>query len=85
MKIANFTIPTDDEEVFVEFDKWVKDHPDLFPTKSRNGGRRSAAIVGLMRFVVEHPGAFMRMYAHELGQVEMDLFPEQEETKLKPV
>ena len=70
MKVANFTIPTDDEEVFQEFDKWVSEHPDLFPTKSRNGGRRSAAIVGLMRFVVEHPGAFAKMYAHEIGQLE---------------
>ena len=56
MKVANFTIPTDDEEVFQEFDKWVSEHPDLFPTKSRNGGRRSAAIVGLMRFVGNKSG-----------------------------
>lgn len=79
MKVANFTIPTDDEEVFQEFDKWVQEHPDLFPSKTRNGGRRSAAIVGLMRFVVEHPGEFAKMYAHELGQ--LDLFEDTHQGK----
>lgn len=83
MKVANFTIPSDDEEVFQAFDKWVQEHPDFFPSKTRNGGRRSAAIVGLMRFVVEHPGEFARMYAHELGQ--LDLFEDTHQGKeLKP-
>lgn len=83
MKIANFTIPTDEEEIFEEFDKWVKEHPNVFPSKTRNGGLRSAAIVGLMRFVVEHPGAFLKMYSHELGQI--DLFQDSEQEELKAV
>jgi hypothetical protein len=82
MKVCTFTIPTKDEEIFQKFDEWVKDHPQYFESsrKSRNGGLRSAALVGLMKFIVENPREFAKMYAHELGQ--LDLF-ENESSELQ--
>lgn len=73
MKVCTFTIPTQDEEVFAKFDEWVKANPQYFESsrKSRNGGLRSAALVGLMKFIVENPREFAKMYAHELGQLDM--------------
>lgn len=84
MKVCTFTIPTDDEETFAKFDEWVKQNPQYFESsrKSRNGGLRSAALVGLMKFIVDNPKEFARMYAHELGQ--MDLF-EPLESEFKPL
>ena len=57
MKVCTFTIPTQDEEIFAKFDEWVKANPQYFESsrKSRNGGLRSAALVGLMKFIVENP------------------------------
>lgn len=73
MKVCTFTIPTSDEETFKKFDEWVNAHPQYFESsrKSRNGGLRSAALVGLMKFIVENPGEFARMYAKELGQIDL--------------
>lgn len=73
MKVCTFTIPTKDEEIFAKFDEWVNEHPQYFEgsRKSRNGGLRSAALVGMMRFIVENPGEFAKMYAHELGQIDL--------------
>lgn len=81
MKMCTFTIPTSEEEMFAKFDQWVKEHPNYFESsrKSRNGGLRSAAIVGLMKFVVENPREFAKMYANEL---QTDLFGEQEQNEL---
>lgn len=73
MKVCTFTIPTQDEEIFAKFDEWVKANPQYFESsrKSRNGGLRSAALVGLMKFIVENPREFAKMYANELGQLDM--------------
>lgn len=73
MKVCTFTIPTSDEETFAKFDEWVNAHPQYFESsrKSRNGGLRSAALVGLMKFIVENPKEFAKMYAKELGQIDL--------------
>jgi len=84
MKVCTFTIPTSEEETFEKFDEWVKNNPQYFESsrKSRNGGLRSAALVGLMKFIVENPREFAKMYAHELGQ--LDLFENDKSELLTP-
>lgn len=68
--------PNKDQEIWKKFDEYVLAHPDLFPSDGKRLGLRSKAVLGVLKFVVEHPSEFAKMYAHELGldsQTELDL------------
>lgn len=68
--------PNKDQDVWAKFDEFVYAHPELFPLIGQKLGLRSRAIVGVLKFIVDHPSEFAKMYAHELGidnQMELDL------------
>ena len=71
--------PNKDQEVWSKFDEYVLAHPKLFPSDGKRTGLRSKAVLGVLRFIVDHPAEFAKLYDHELGldeQMELDLQPE---------
>lgn len=74
MQTEKLSIAKEFSDAWATFDEWASQNRRFFVTKSkRKDLYRSSVILGVLKFVAEHPQAFMRMYLDEMDEATKEI------------